>query len=102
MHVGPSSQRGQYLQSVHRSLDWGECSDEVNLGWAFNDYLADTTILYSKIFNHPKKPWNFKMLVFSGDSDGVRDFFFEMLPCVNFFFSIPLGLCDGWNPTLDL
>lgn len=71
LHVGPSSQRGYYLNLFNQDLRWAPCSDEVNGGWAFSDYLADTTIFYSKIFNHPNKPADFRMLVFSGDSDGV-------------------------------
>lgn len=49
------------------------CSDIVNGEWSFSDFLSDTTNLYSVIYNHPNKPKNFKMLVFSGDSDGVRN-----------------------------
>lgn len=29
------------------------------------------TKLYGRIYNHPQKPKGFKMLVYSGDSDGV-------------------------------
>lgn len=50
---------------------WDFCSDEVNENWAFNDYLADTTALYRAIYTHPHKPKGFKMLVYSGDIDGV-------------------------------
>jgi hypothetical protein len=76
LHVGLSSSRGLYFSSIHQEdqgLRWAACSDSVNGGWAFNDYLADTTILYSKIVNHKNKPKDFRMLVFSGDSDGVSE-----------------------------
>lgn len=59
------------LHVDHLKKHWLPCSDPVNGGWAFNDYLSDTTHLYSLIFNHPAKRKDFKMLVFSGDSDGV-------------------------------
>lgn len=51
---------------------WAECDDYVNGLWSFSDYLSDTTDLYSTLFNHADKPEGFKMLVFSGDSDGVN------------------------------
>jgi hypothetical protein len=51
---------------------WDFCSDFVNNHWVTNDYLGDTTELYKTIYNHPHKPAGFKMLVFSGDVDGVR------------------------------
>jgi hypothetical protein len=54
-----------------RSSVWAECDDYVNGMWAFNDYLADTTALYGVVFAHEHKPRDFKMLVFSGDADGV-------------------------------
>ena len=50
---------------------WDYCSNPVNRAWAFNDYLADTTHLYRVIYTHPHKPEGFKMLVYSGDVDGV-------------------------------
>eukprot|EP01040_Poterioochromonas_malhamensis_P014955 gene14955-16649_t len=74
LHVGKSSSRGEYLINTRGQparMGWGKCSRKVNSGWAFNDHLADTTILYSKIVQHKNKPKDFKMLVFSGDSDGV-------------------------------
>lgn len=51
--------------------NWTACTDAVNQAYSFNDVLADTTQLYSTIFSHPNKRKDFKMLVFSGDSDGV-------------------------------
>lgn len=51
---------------------WAECDDLVNGMWSFSDYLSDTTPLYAAVFAHPHKPKGFKMLVFSGDVDGVR------------------------------
>lgn len=50
---------------------WDVCNDYLNGRWASSDYFADTTKLYSEIYNHPNKPADFKMLVYSGDSDGV-------------------------------
>lgn len=66
LHVGASSLRGKLGYS-----GWSQCHDEINERWSFADFLADTTYLYSRIYNHPLKPKNFKMLVFSGDNDGV-------------------------------
>jgi hypothetical protein len=63
LHVSPKDRNGE--------SEWGFCDDEVNGNWAMSDYFADTTPLYSLIYNHPNKPQGFKMLVFSGDSDGV-------------------------------
>jgi hypothetical protein len=54
-----------------RGRRWNYCSNTVNGNWAYNDYLGDTTDLYRIIYNHPHKPKGFKMLVFSGDVDGV-------------------------------
>eukprot|EP01032_Pedospumella_encystans_P009102 gene9102-10747_t len=50
---------------------WDFCSDAVNEHWAENDLFADTTELYKLIYTHKHKPKDFKMLVFSGDIDGV-------------------------------
>ena len=61
LHVSPHWRTGK----------WMLCNDTVNGNWASTDYFGDTTRLYSKIYNHPRKPKGFKMLVFSGDSDGV-------------------------------
>ena len=35
------------------------------------DFIADTTPLYTEIVNSPKRSADFKMLVFSGDADGI-------------------------------
>jgi hypothetical protein len=37
---------------------WDVCNDAVNQHWAFNDYLSDTTSLYSTIYDHKNKPSN--------------------------------------------
>lgn len=67
LHVGASSLRGK----LGYTGEWAQCNDLVNEAWSFTDFLADTTYLYSRIYNHAKKPDGFKMLVFSGDNDGV-------------------------------
>lgn len=67
LHVGASSLRGK----LGYTGEWAQCNDMVNEAWSFTDFLADTTYLYSRIYNHAKKPDGFKMLVFSGDNDGV-------------------------------
>lgn len=64
LHVSPEYRNGE--------SEWGFCDDDVNGNWALSDYFSDTTPLYSAIYNHRNKPNGFKMLVFSGDSDGVR------------------------------
>ena len=51
--------------------DWQQCNGPINQHWPIMDVLADTTELYSLIYNHPNKPKGFKMMIFSGDSDGV-------------------------------
>lgn len=73
LHVGASSLRGKLGYS-----GWSQCHDEINERWSFADFLADTTYLYSRIYNHPLKPKSFKMLVFSGDNDGVS---FHIMNC---------------------
>jgi len=60
LHVSPTA-----------SKQFAVCNDELNSHWSLTDVFADTTGLYSKIFNHPNKPKDFRMLVFSGDADGV-------------------------------
>jgi hypothetical protein len=62
LHISPTA-----------ASEFSVCNDELNNHWIFTDILADTTGLYSKIFNHPNKPSGFKMLVISGDVDGVSD-----------------------------
>ncbi|RYH26486.1 hypothetical protein EON65_14390 [archaeon] len=67
----PEVQKTLHVDSRPVPLDWNFCNDEINENWSFSDFLADTTHLYGEIFNHPNKRKDFKMLVFSGDSDGV-------------------------------
>ena len=50
---------------------WDFCNDPINEKWSESDFFADTTRLYSAVYRHANKPKNFKMLVYSGDSDGV-------------------------------
>ena len=50
---------------------WTVCSDPVFDKWSLTDEYADTTPLYSKVEQHPRKPSDFKILVYSGDVDGV-------------------------------
>lgn len=50
---------------------WDFCDSNAFNHWPTMDYFGDTTHLYSEIFNHPLKPKGFKMLVISGDVDGV-------------------------------
>ena len=57
-NINPRISLDQTIQSnpmIHR---WDVCNDAVNNFWAFNDYLSDTTSLYSHIYNHPNKPGN--------------------------------------------
>lgn len=56
---------------IERSVQWDFCSDPVFESWPFMDSIADTTSLYSQLFNHPLKPNGFKIMVYSGDADGV-------------------------------
>lgn len=69
----PEVQKALHVWNASGSgvVKWDFCSDDVNENWSFNDYLADTTELYSKIFSHEKKPTGFRILVYSGDGDGV-------------------------------
>lgn len=57
--------------SAQITTRWAECDDTVNGHWSFSDYLSDTTALYGRVYQHAHKPKGFKMLVFSGDVDGV-------------------------------
>lgn len=66
-----SAQDNSPSDEVPNSRRWDFCSDEVNENWAANDLFADTTELYRLIYSHKHKPKDFKMLVFSGDIDGV-------------------------------
>lgn len=66
-----SAQDNTSTDTVPKSRRWDFCSDEVNENWAANDLFADTTELYRLIYLHKHKPKDFKMLVFSGDIDGV-------------------------------
>jgi hypothetical protein len=71
LHVsGSYPPAGSATSTTHHR--WDFCSNFVNNHWVANDYLGDTTELYKTIYNHPHKPAGFKMLVFSGDVDGVR------------------------------
>lgn len=60
---------------VSQKVNWTVCNDLVFNSWPLMDYMGDTTSLYSYIYNHPNKPKDFKMLVYSGDSDGVSNAF---------------------------
>jgi hypothetical protein len=66
-HDGPTIAR----RAPNKGRFWNYCSDPVNGMWAFNDYLGDTTALYKSVYTHKHKPKGFKMLVYSGDVDGV-------------------------------
>lgn len=61
MHVSRSS----------NALKWSSCNDHINEDWFVMDFISDVTTLYSDIYNHPSKPKHFKMLIYSGDSDGI-------------------------------
>lgn len=59
-------------------VKWNFCSDPIFIDWPVSDMYADTTGLYSEIYHMVRKQKesgerkeDFKMLVFSGDSDGV-------------------------------
>jgi hypothetical protein len=65
MHVSRASRNSS------SPLKWLSCNDVINQDWFIMDFISDVTNLYSDIYNHPSKPKHFKMLVYSGDSDGV-------------------------------
>ena len=57
---------------------WSSCSDPVFTQWNLIDVYSDTTELYSKIYNkvttqraNGERSKDFRMLVFSGDADGI-------------------------------
>jgi hypothetical protein len=50
---------------------WEACDDPIFRGWPLMDSFSDVTNLYSLLYSSPKKVDNFKMLIFSGDSDSV-------------------------------
>ena len=52
-------------------LPWSECSDPVFDHWPIADYYANTVASFGEIYRHPRRPADFKMLVYSGDADGV-------------------------------
>ena len=47
---------GAGKETQSESIKWDFCSDVVFEQWAFNDYLGDTTHLYSEVYNHKHKP----------------------------------------------
>lgn len=99
LNVGESSIRGK----SNITAPWNMCNDIVNGYWLMTDFIANTTHLYSDIFNHVNKPSNFKMLVFSGDSDGV--IIVSKLYCFNnelIKFLLYIGLCYCGNSRLDI
>lgn len=59
------------LHISNKTQAWSECSNIVWNNWPIMDFYADTTSQYSQIYNHKKRKNNFKMLVYSGDSDSV-------------------------------
>jgi hypothetical protein len=70
LHVIPSA--------TAKTVEWRVCSDPLFLDWPMTDMYADTTGLYSEIYHTVRKQResgarkeDFKMLVFSGDSDGI-------------------------------
>ena len=76
MEGGSDSGSGTGLQDekvedVSQTHTWDFCSDYVNYFWSQPDVLGDTTELYKEIVAHPHKPKGFKMLIYSGDIDGV-------------------------------
>lgn len=54
----------QEAMHVKRSenVTWTQCHDGINSGWMQMDAFADVRSHYSLIYNHPKKPKDFKML----------------------------------------
>lgn len=68
-----SVQRALHVIPPGRSgTKWAVCSDPINAHWSLSDYLADVTALYSAIQTHPRRPEDFRMLIYSGDVDGVN------------------------------
>ena len=70
LHVIPSA--------TSKPVEWRVCSDPLFLDWPMTDMYADTTGLYSEVYHTVRKQResgerekDFKMLVFSGDSDGI-------------------------------
>ena len=61
------------VQPGNKYVKWDVCSDPVNNNWALSDYYGDTTALYSTLYAHPLRPKGFRILVYSGDADGVSD-----------------------------
>ena len=61
------------VQPGNKYVKWDVCSDPVNNNWALSDYYGDTTALYSTLYSHPLRPKGFRILVYSGDADGVSD-----------------------------
>lgn len=54
-----------------KSKEWLSCNNAINLNWPRLDWTANTIPLFSRIAKHSNKPEGFKMLVYSGDTDGV-------------------------------
>jgi hypothetical protein len=66
----------QYTCRTHtESFDHTYCMHctilQVFQTWPIADYYADTIPSYTEIFNSPKRSKDFRMMVFSGDVDGI-------------------------------
>ena len=59
------------LHTTQSPQPWAMCSDLVYDDWPIADFIADTTPLYTEIIKSPKRSPDFKMLIFSGDVDGI-------------------------------
>lgn len=74
----------QALHIVNSPIAWGECNDAIFENWPVNDMFGDTIGLYADLYSKLETNTsvaaatdsslypNFKLLVFSGDADGVR------------------------------
>lgn len=70
-YVDPVSNQTEVLL---RGRKWEECSDDVFDHWPTADMYGDTVALYQEIHEYVtkhRKDTPFRMLVYSGDADGV-------------------------------
>ena len=75
------------ISSSEPPISWKPCSDPLFYNWSFMDVLGDTTTLFATLYRRVamlpyqsavvqrngvlRRKENFKMLIYSGDSDGV-------------------------------
>lgn len=72
-------------------MEWNECNDIIFQHWSEADFFSDTTALYQEIITKVQQRSDFRMLIFSGDDDGVSIIF-----CCYCIVILQVGLWNHW------